>query len=134
MSASPRLPMVSATGPGAKFVAGKEDHRHLGVALGVGASGTNGIGLALAGRRMVVVVGDEHCKAAWRELLATTAARIRSAVQAARELYCHRNTVLNRLTRIQRLTGLDVTDTGRWSQVMLALSALRYHGEDLRSE
>jgi len=49
-----------------------------------------------------------------------------SAVQAARTLYCHRNTVVNRLARIQRLAGVNLTDARCWSQVALALSALRY--------
>ena len=63
------------------------------------------------------------------ELLDTATAWISStgsSVQAARALYCHRNTVLNRLHRIHMLTGFDLTDTTNWSQVMLALSALRY--------
>ncbi|MFE0022563.1 PucR family transcriptional regulator [Amycolatopsis sp. NPDC059021] len=63
------------------------------------------------------------------ELLDTATAWVRSAgsaVQAARTLYCHRNTVLNRLNRIRALTGVDLTDTASWSQVTLALSALRY--------
>src|SRR5262249_7545172 len=49
-----------------------------------------------------------------------------SSVQAARTLYCHRNTVVNRLARIQRLAGVNLTDARCWSQVALALSALRY--------
>jgi hypothetical protein len=64
-----------------------------------------------------------------KELLATAGAWINSAgsaVQAARTLYCHRNTVVNRLARIQRLTGLNLADARCWSRVTLALSALRY--------
>lgn len=63
------------------------------------------------------------------ELLDTAGAWINSAgsaVQAARTLYCHRNTVVNRLARIQRLAGVNLTDARCWPQVALALSALRY--------
>ncbi|MFD2416886.1 PucR family transcriptional regulator [Amycolatopsis pigmentata] len=70
------------------------------------------------------------------EMLDTAAAWISSAgssVQAARVLYCHRNTVLNRLHRIHTLTGFDLTDTAAWSQVMLALSALRYQDSRTRA-
>jgi hypothetical protein len=64
-----------------------------------------------------------------RDLLDTAGAWINSAgsaAQAARTLYCHRNTVMYRLTRIQRLTGLNLTNVRCWSQVTLALSALRH--------
>ena len=63
------------------------------------------------------------------ELLDTAGAWINSAgsaVQAARALYCHRNTVMNRLARIQRLAGVNLTDARCWPQIALALSALRY--------
>lgn len=64
------------------------------------------------------------------ELLDTAGAWINSAgsaVQAARSLYCHRNTVVNRVARIQRLAGVNLADARCWPQVALALSALRYH-------
>src|SRR5215469_984275 len=64
-----------------------------------------------------------------RELLDTAGAWINSAgsaVQAARTLYCHRNTVVNRLARIHRLTGVNLADASCWPQVALALSALQY--------
>jgi hypothetical protein len=64
-----------------------------------------------------------------RELLDTAGAWINSAgcaVQAARTLYCHRNTVVNRLARIQRLAGVNLADARCWPQVALALSALQY--------
>ncbi|WP_186382814.1 PucR family transcriptional regulator [Amycolatopsis rhizosphaerae] len=85
----------------------------------------------LAGRLIEVTLGPLLALPATErdELLGTAEAWLRSAgsaVQAARLLYCHRNTVLNRLARIHRLTGLDLADTGSWSQVSLALSALRY--------
>lgn len=48
-----------------------------------------------------------------------------SALRTARVLYCHRNTVLNRLHRVQALTSLDVHDAAVWPQLMLGLSALR---------
>jgi hypothetical protein len=64
-----------------------------------------------------------------RELLDTAGAWINSAgsaVQAARTLYCHRNTVVNRLARIQRLAGVNLVNARCWPQVALALSALQY--------
>jgi hypothetical protein len=64
-----------------------------------------------------------------RELLDTAGAWINSAgcaVKAARTLYCHRNTVMNRLARIQRLTGVNLVNACCWPQVALALSALQY--------
>lgn len=57
--------------------------------------------------------------------ISTWIASMGSGVRAAKLLYCHRNTVLNRLHRVQALTGLDLTATAGWPQVMLALSALR---------
>ncbi|TNC29488.1 PucR family transcriptional regulator [Amycolatopsis alkalitolerans] len=54
-----------------------------------------------------------------------------SSLRAAKTLYCHRNTVLNRLQRVRTLTGLDLADVSVWPQVMLALSALE-RNPDLR--
>ena len=71
-----------------------------------------------------------------RELLDTAGAWINSAgsaVQAARTLYCHRNTVMNRLARIQRLAGVNLIDGRCWPQVALALSALQYQQNRARN-
>jgi hypothetical protein len=71
-----------------------------------------------------------------RELLDTAGAWINSAgcaVQAARTLYCHRNTVMNRLARIQRLAGVNLTEARCWPQVALALSALQYQQNRART-
>ena len=71
-----------------------------------------------------------------RELLDTAGAWINSggsAVQAARTLYCHRNTVMNRLARIRRLAGVNLIDGRCWPQVALALSALQYQQNRARN-
>ncbi len=62
------------------------------------------------------------------ELLRTVEAWVQSlgsSLRSARTLYCHRNTVLNRLERVQALTNLDVHNAAVWPQLMLGLSALR---------
>ncbi|NKQ53183.1 PucR family transcriptional regulator [Amycolatopsis sp. K13G38] len=62
------------------------------------------------------------------ELLRTVQAWVHglgSPFRAAKTLYCHRNTVLNRLNRVRTLTGLDPHDVGVWPQLMLAMSALQ---------
>ena len=41
--------------------------------------------------------------------------------EVAAELYCHRNTVLNRLRRFTELTGRDVTVPTQAAAVLLAL-------------
>ncbi|WP_165777662.1 PucR family transcriptional regulator [Amycolatopsis antarctica] len=48
-----------------------------------------------------------------------------STVNAAKALFCHRNTVLNRLRRVESLTGLNLGEVRVWPQVIMALSALR---------
>lgn len=65
------------------------------------------------------------------ELLRTASVWIRSlgsTLRAAKSLYCHRNTVLNRLRRLESLTHLDLSDVTVWPQVLLALSILRREG------
>lgn len=56
-------------------------------------------------------------------LLETVAAYLRcgSLLETAEQLYCHRNTVLNRINRVRELTGLDLT---RPTDAALALVAL----------
>jgi len=46
-----------------------------------------------------------------------------SAAEAAERLYCHRNTVLNRLRRVAELTGLDLHDPRAMATLVLALDA-----------
>jgi hypothetical protein len=48
----------------------------------------------------------------------------KSAPQAAERLYCHRNTVFNRLRRFAELTGTSFDDPGAEMSVRLALKAL----------
>ncbi|NUK34931.1 helix-turn-helix domain-containing protein [Streptomyces lunaelactis] len=51
-----------------------------------------------------------------------------SAVQAARHMLCHRNTVLNRLRRFEQTTGLALTRPRDLVQLTLALDAHRLLG------
>ncbi|MFC4606724.1 PucR family transcriptional regulator [Streptomyces maoxianensis] len=51
-----------------------------------------------------------------------------SAVQAARHMLCHRNTVLNRLRRFEQITGLTLTRPRDLVQLTLALDAHRLLG------
>ncbi|MBT2511633.1 helix-turn-helix domain-containing protein [Streptomyces sp. ISL-98] len=51
-----------------------------------------------------------------------------SAVQAARRMFCHRNTVLNRLRRLEQITGLALTRPRDLVQLTLALDAHRLLG------
>ncbi|MET7443835.1 helix-turn-helix domain-containing protein [Streptomyces sp. NPDC094473] len=48
-----------------------------------------------------------------------------SAGRAAGRLYCHRNTVLNRLRRLERLTSRSLTRPRELLEMMLALDAFR---------
>lgn len=48
-----------------------------------------------------------------------------SATQAGRRLYCHRNTVLNRLRRLERLTGRSLNRPRDVTDLTLALDAQR---------
>ncbi|MET9514377.1 helix-turn-helix domain-containing protein [Streptomyces sp. NPDC002994] len=51
-----------------------------------------------------------------------------SAVQTARHMLCHRNTVLNRLRRFEQITGLELSRPRDLVQLTLALDALRLLG------
>jgi hypothetical protein len=65
-------------------------------------------------------------------LLATLRAWIDSdgsAERAAAALFCHRNTVLNRMRRISAITGRSMTSTVDLVDVTLAMEALRLHRE-----
>ncbi|HET6636843.1 MAG TPA: helix-turn-helix domain-containing protein [Streptomyces sp.] len=60
-----------------------------------------------------------------------------SAAAAARELYCHRNTVLNRLTRFAELTGYHPTRPAEAATVLFALrcaAAPARHGSPASGE
>ncbi|WP_424533969.1 PucR family transcriptional regulator [Sphaerisporangium viridialbum] len=61
-------------------------------------------------------------------LLATLSAWLRcegSAARAAGRLYCHRNTVFNRIRRVERLTGRSVSRPRDIVELALALEAVR---------
>jgi DNA-binding PucR family transcriptional regulator len=47
---------------------------------------------------------------------------------AARRLYCHRNTVRNRLIRVERLTGSSLADPRGAARLAVAAECLRLHG------
>ncbi|MBC6461437.1 PucR family transcriptional regulator [Actinomadura sp. HBU206391] len=51
-----------------------------------------------------------------------------SAARAAARLYCHHNTVLNRLRRLEQLTGRSLSRPRDLVEVALALSAIHLHG------
>ena len=57
----------------------------------------------------------------------------RSAGVAAEHLFCHRNTVLNRLHRISSLVGRDLTGRQAYVELSLALTALRLSPEAFTS-
>jgi hypothetical protein len=52
-----------------------------------------------------------------------------SAARAAERMYCHRNTILNRLRRIESLTGLVLSDPVQVVQLYLALHAVKLSKE-----
>ncbi|WP_329124052.1 PucR family transcriptional regulator [Streptomyces sp. NBC_01465] len=51
-----------------------------------------------------------------------------SAASAGERLYCHRNTVSNRLRRLEHLTGRTLNDPSHLVELSLALAALRQYG------
>ncbi|HEV7930736.1 MAG TPA: helix-turn-helix domain-containing protein [Actinomadura sp.] len=53
-----------------------------------------------------------------------------SAARAAARLYCHHNTVLNRLRRIEQLTGRSLTRPRELAEMVLALHASHLHGPE----
>lgn len=79
-----------------------------------------------------VLAGLEQTSATERARLVETVlsfADTGSAQDTARQLYCHRNTVLNRLRRVQELTGLDLA---RPRDAALALVCLGWQQERSR--
>ncbi|MFC4585765.1 PucR family transcriptional regulator [Sphaerisporangium corydalis] len=84
----------------------------------------------LAGRLTTEVLGSLLAlDPADREvLLATLSAWLRcegSAARAAGQLYCHRNTVFNRIRRVEQLTGRSVSRPRDIVELALALEAVR---------
>lgn len=59
-----------------------------------------------------------HTVNAWLDCSGSTA-------RAARRLFCHRNTVLSRLRRVERLTGRRLGDPRETTELILALEAAR---------
>ncbi|NGN64658.1 PucR family transcriptional regulator [Streptomyces sp. A7024] len=53
-----------------------------------------------------------------------------SAGRAATRLYCHRNTVFNRLRRVEQLTSRSLSRPRDLTEITLALDAYRLTGED----
>ncbi|MGW5442033.1 PucR family transcriptional regulator [Streptomyces asiaticus] len=84
------------------------------------------LGTALADRMLGPVLGLEPAD---RELLLTTLAAWLEAGGSARRagglLFCHRNTVLNRLRRYEQLTGCSLDHPREVMELSLALSAHR---------
>ncbi|MFI6515020.1 PucR family transcriptional regulator [Spirillospora sp. NPDC050679] len=84
----------------------------------------------LAGRLGRSVLGPLlEVEDGYREVLMTTLATWLecegSASRAATRLYCHHNTVLNRLRRVEQLTGRLLSDPNALVELVLALSAAR---------
>ncbi|MFP5071560.1 PucR family transcriptional regulator [Pseudonocardia nantongensis] len=87
-----------------------------------GLSGARGIGPELVSS---VLGGLGTLAPAERDRLLDTVrawARTGSVTAVARELWCHRNTVLNRLRRCTELTGRDVTVPDQATVLLLALA------------
>ncbi len=59
------------------------------------------------------------------DTLATWLACDGSAQRLSRRLYCHRNTVLNRLRRYEQLTGRSLSRPADLVEITLALTARR---------
>ncbi|MFR9794919.1 PucR family transcriptional regulator [Streptomyces sp. MS06] len=84
------------------------------------------LGAALADRLLGPLAHLDACDAeVLLDTLATWLACDGSAQRAARRLYCHRNTVLNRLRRYEQLTGRSLTRPADLVEVGLALAARR---------
>ncbi|MBD8042765.1 helix-turn-helix domain-containing protein [Arthrobacter sp. Sa2BUA2] len=56
--------------------------------------------------------------------VAESYARTGSIKETAEELYCHRNTVVNRLHSLQQVIGLDLAVPGQAAKALIALSSL----------
>jgi len=67
--------------------------------------------------------GLSHCRGGERERLEETVRHFLSTgnvTATAQELFCHRNTILNRLTRFQDLTGIDLTVPEQAARLVVA--------------
>ncbi|WP_073947807.1 PucR family transcriptional regulator [Streptomyces kebangsaanensis] len=94
---------------------------HLPAALVVSSPG---LGAALADRVFGPLADLEPADAeVLLDTLATWLACDGSAQRASRRLYCHRNTVLNRLRRYEQLTGCSLSRPSDLVEVTLALTA-----------
>ncbi|GAA1416440.1 helix-turn-helix domain-containing protein [Streptomyces thermospinosisporus] len=94
---------------------------HLPAALVVSAPE---LATALADRLLGPLAGLEPADAeVLLDTLATWLACDGSAQRASRRLYCHRNTVLNRLRRYEQLTGRSLSRPSDLVEVSLALTA-----------
>lgn len=87
----------------------------------------------LAGRLVDVVLGPLLClpDGERQALLATLSAYLRanrSPAAAAERLYCHRNTVLNRMSKVENLLGVSLEDFDSALTVSYALLALDLPG------
>lgn len=90
----------------------------------------------LAGRLRKVVLGPvlELPPEDRRVLLTTLGTWLAcggSTTYAAQRLYCHRNTVSNRLRRLERLTGRSLSDPAQVVELALAHAAVLQHAAEL---
>jgi DNA-binding PucR family transcriptional regulator len=51
-----------------------------------------------------------------------------SAAEAGQRMFCHRNTVRNRLQRVEELTGRSLSDPDATSELRVALEVVRLLG------
>ncbi|WP_040835973.1 helix-turn-helix domain-containing protein [Nocardia brevicatena] len=73
-------------------------------------------------------------RAALLEALTAWLEENRSAAGAALRLHCHRNTVLNRLHRIEELTGHPLNGHTAFVEISPALSAISRTGDRIRNQ
>lgn len=76
-----------------------------------------------------VLTLDQTSRDLLLDTLAAWLAAEGSATGAAQQLYCHRNTVLNRLRRLESLTQRSLNNPKDLVEITLALEAFRLHGD-----